>query len=85
MKYNMFNIDRQRINFNSMKAVAGKDVINDVYARDPESDTFWFVGKVARVSGKLVFISFLITGTCSLSCYLFSYLTLDIHLNRCTN
>lgn len=50
----MFNIDRQRNNYESMKAVGGKDLVNDVYARDPESDTFWFVGKVARVSGEHV-------------------------------
>lgn len=47
----MFNIDRQRKNFESMKAVVGKDLMNDVYARDPETDTFWFIGKVTRVSG----------------------------------
>lgn len=52
MKYNMFNINRQRENFVSIKEVAGKDLTNDVYARDPETDTFWFVGKVARVSGE---------------------------------
>mmetsp|Transcript_29632 Transcript_29632/g.50460 ORF Transcript_29632/g.50460 Transcript_29632/m.50460 type:complete len:258 (-) Transcript_29632:153-926(-) len=50
MKYNMFNIQRQRENFESIKSVAGKDLTNDVYARDPETSTFWFVGKVARVS-----------------------------------
>lgn len=53
----MFNIDRQRNNYESMKAVGGKDLVHDVYARDPESDTFWFVGKVARVSGKCVFVN----------------------------
>lgn len=52
MKYNMFNIDRQRKNFDSIRSIAGKDLINDLYARDPDSDTFWFIGKVARVSGK---------------------------------
>eukprot|EP00804_Cyclotella_cryptica_P017959 CCRYP_008262-RB/>CCRYP_008262-RB protein AED:0.22 eAED:0.22 QI:0/0.66/0.5/1/0.33/0/4/1398/245 len=50
MKYNMFNIDRQRKNFESIRSIAGKDLTNDVYARDPDSDTFWFIGKVARVS-----------------------------------
>lgn len=50
MKYNMFNIQRQRENFESIKTVAGNDLTNDVYARDPKTDTFWFVGKVARVS-----------------------------------
>eukprot|EP00580_Thalassiosira_gravida_P001390 CAMPEP_0201613934 /NCGR_PEP_ID=MMETSP0492-20130828/27320_1 /ASSEMBLY_ACC=CAM_ASM_000837 /TAXON_ID=420259 /ORGANISM="Thalassiosira gravida, Strain GMp14c1" /LENGTH=258 /DNA_ID=CAMNT_0048081011 /DNA_START=42 /DNA_END=818 /DNA_ORIENTATION=- len=50
MKYNMFNINRQREHFVSIKGIAGKDLTNDVYARDPETDTFWFIGKVARVS-----------------------------------
>lgn len=50
MKYNLFNIKRQRENFDSIKAVAGNDLTNDVYARDAETDTFWFIGKVARVS-----------------------------------
>lgn len=53
MKYNLYNIQRQRENFESIKAVAGKDLCNDVYARDPDTSTFWFVGKVARVSGKM--------------------------------
>ena len=48
----MFNINRQRENFESIKGVAGKELTNDVYARDPEADTFWFIGKVARVSGE---------------------------------
>ena len=50
MKYNLFNIQRQRENFESIKAVAGVELTNDVYARDPKSDTFWFVGKAARTS-----------------------------------
>lgn len=50
MKYNMFNINRQRENFESIKSVAGKDLTNDVYARDPDTSTFWYVGKIARVS-----------------------------------
>ena len=55
MRYNLFNLERQRKNYESMKAVAGKDILNDVYARDPESDTFWFVGKDARVSGASIY------------------------------
>lgn len=50
MKYNLFNIQRQRTNFESIKTVAGKELINDVYARDPDSETFWFVGKIAHVT-----------------------------------
>lgn len=49
MKYNMYNLQKQRDNYESMKAVGGKDIANDVYAKDPEDDTFWFVGKIARV------------------------------------
>jgi hypothetical protein len=51
MKYILYNIDRQRNNFEAMKAIVGKDLMNDVYARDGDTDTFWFVGKVTRVSG----------------------------------
>lgn len=50
MKYNMFNINRQREHFEAIKAAAGKDLTHDVYARDPDSETFWFIGKVARTS-----------------------------------
>ncbi|KAL7469443.1 hypothetical protein ACHAXS_009691 [Conticribra weissflogii] len=50
MKYSLFNIKRLRDNFDSIRAVGGKDLTNDVYARDPDTDTFWFIGKVARVS-----------------------------------
>ncbi len=52
MKYNLFNIKRQRENFESIKAVSGKDLTNDVYARDSDTDVFWYVGKIARVSGE---------------------------------
>lgn len=50
MKYIFFNLKRQRENYESIRAIAGKDLTNDVYARDPDADVFWFVGKVARVS-----------------------------------
>ncbi|KAL3771678.1 hypothetical protein ACHAW5_005930 [Stephanodiscus triporus] len=50
MKYNLLNIKRQRENFESIKAVSGKELINDVYARDSDTDVYWYVGKVARVS-----------------------------------
>jgi hypothetical protein len=52
MKYNLFNIKRQRENFESIKVVSGKELINDVYARDSDTDVYWYVGKVARVSGE---------------------------------
>lgn len=50
MRYNMFNINRQRENFEQIKAVGGVDLVNDIYVRDPDSTTFWYCGKVARVS-----------------------------------
>jgi hypothetical protein len=30
--------------------VGGKNMTNDMYARDPKSDVFWYIGKVARIS-----------------------------------
>lgn len=50
MKYNFFNIKRMRDNFDAIREVGGKEVTNDVYVRNPEMDTFWFIGKLARVS-----------------------------------
>jgi hypothetical protein len=50
MKYNLINIKRQRENYDSIRAVSGIELINDVYCRDSETSVFWFVGKVARVS-----------------------------------
>ena len=38
-----------------MRAVGGKELINDIYARDPETDIFWYTGKIARVSGEILF------------------------------
>ncbi len=56
MKYNLFNIKRQRENFESIKAVSGKDLTNDVYARDSDTNVYWYVGKVARVSGEILIL-----------------------------
>lgn len=50
MKYIERNVRRQHENFISIRDAGGKEVTNDVYARDPSSDTWWFVGKVARIS-----------------------------------
>lgn len=50
MKYNLINIKRQRENYDSIRAVSGLELINDVYCRDTDTTVFWFVGKVARVS-----------------------------------
>ncbi len=57
MQYNLFNIKRQRENFESIKAVSGKELINDVYARDSDTDVYWYVGKVARVSGERLILT----------------------------
>lgn len=50
MKYSIYNINRQREHYNSIREVSSKDLSNDVYARDPNTDTYFFVGKIARVS-----------------------------------
>lgn len=51
MKYNIFNINRQRENFEKIKVIAGKDLVNDIYCRDPDDGTtYWYVGKIARIS-----------------------------------
>lgn len=51
MRYVPRNCQRQNQNFLNIREAAGKELTNDVYAREPDgSDTFWFVGKVARVS-----------------------------------
>ena len=50
MRYIEFNIMRQNKNFVSIREVGGAILTNDVYARDPGTDTYWFCGKVARIS-----------------------------------
>jgi hypothetical protein len=50
MKYTPRNIARQHTQFCDIREVGGVELTNDVYARVPSSDTFWFIGKVARVS-----------------------------------
>lgn len=49
------NIMRQLRYFNDIRKVGGKDCIQDIYARDPnttgENVQYWFVGKVARCTG----------------------------------
>lgn len=51
MSYIPYNIMRQEKNYNNIRAVGGVDTVNDVYVRDEDCDTFWFVGKVARCTG----------------------------------
>jgi hypothetical protein len=49
MQYNERNVIRQNKNFLAIRE-ADVDLTNDIYVRDPKSNTFWFAGKVARVS-----------------------------------
>jgi len=51
MRYVECNLLRQNQNFVAIRDAGGAEVTNDMYVRDPETDIFWFVGKVARVSG----------------------------------
>lgn len=50
MKYLPRNCQRQHEHFLAIREAAGKELTNDVYVREPKSETFWFAGKVARVS-----------------------------------
>lgn len=50
MTYEPHNLIRQHEHFHAIRAVGGKEMTADVYVRDPQSDTFYYVGKVARVS-----------------------------------
>jgi len=51
MKYIPPNILRNFDNFENIRKVGGTETVNDVYVRDPERDTYWFAGKVARCTG----------------------------------
>jgi hypothetical protein len=52
MQYSLGNCQRQQKNFVAIRDAGGADVCNDIYVRDPVKDpqTFWYAGKVARVS-----------------------------------
>ena len=54
--YNNENIIRQNIHFTNIRKVGGSDCVMDIYTRDPSTSgsatRFWFVGKVARCTGK---------------------------------
>jgi hypothetical protein len=41
---------RQHQNFVSIREAGGSEMTNDVYIPDPNSEMFWFVGKIARIS-----------------------------------
>lgn len=50
MRYVEFNIMRQNKHFVAIRETGGAIMTNDVYARDPGTDIYWFCGKVARIS-----------------------------------
>lgn len=51
MQYNLRNCQRQNRHYLAIRDAGGMpNLIHDVYARDPQSDVWWFIGKVARVS-----------------------------------
>jgi len=50
MKYVERNVRRQHENFVAIREAGGASLTNDVYVQEPNTDIFWFVGKVARVS-----------------------------------
>ena len=50
MRYEPHNIKRQLENFAAIRQVAGKDMCNDIYVRETNSEVFWYVGKTARIS-----------------------------------
>ena len=53
--YNNENIFRQARHYNDIRKAGGKDCVQDIYARDPntsgDNTRYWFVGKVARCTG----------------------------------
>ena len=52
MAYIQENITRQMINYENIRKAGGKDVVNDVYVRNPKLPSLlWYVGKVARCTG----------------------------------
>lgn len=52
MRYERGNVQRQNRHFVDIRNVGGaKEVTNDVYVRQPKSNVFWFIGKIARVDG----------------------------------
>jgi len=55
MAYINENILRQLRHYNEIRKVGGKDCVQDVYVRDPntsgDNTRYWFAGKVARCTG----------------------------------
>ena len=52
MRYNPSNLIRQKNNYDAIRDAGGKEMVNDIYIREVGSETFWFMGKVARISGE---------------------------------
>lgn len=51
MAYTDKNLRRQMEQYNSIRKIGGKDVVSDVYVRDPQYCIFWYAGKIARCTG----------------------------------
>lgn len=51
MAYIKENVMRQMDHYMNIRKVGGTECVNDVYARNPKTNQFWFVGKVARCTG----------------------------------
>jgi len=51
MKYVAYNVNRQRDNYRAIRSAGGKETVNDIYAREPGSEIFWYAGKVAHCTG----------------------------------
>jgi hypothetical protein len=54
MQYIPVNVMRQNQNFVAIREAGGAEMTNDVYARNPTTFTWWFVGKLARISGTYI-------------------------------
>ena len=52
MTYIESNIKRQMAYYDKLYEIGGRDVINDVWVRADGEREWWFVGKIARVSGE---------------------------------
>jgi len=50
MEYIPRNVVRQHKNFVALREISGRETTNDLYVREPNSEVFWYCGKVVRVS-----------------------------------
>lgn len=51
MAYIEANVRRAASTFQSIRKVGGSECSNDMYARNADSNQFWFIGKIARCDG----------------------------------